>query len=328
MNKSPESPSSEVLQPPATRQYYLPVLWVVLVGVIFSCTLLIVMQRWDHQNVEKAFRLAAKDRATAVKNAFETETAMLELIRSSLISDGRIEREEFREILIPFQSRSQSIEAVEWVPRVPDSRRQEYEAAARRDGITGFQITELGPNGQLVKAKQRNEYFPIFYIGPKVDNKSVFGYDVASESTRLESLDLARDTGKTVASGQFTFVQDKNAARGFLVCLPVYEKDKSVQTIADRRSNLMGFILGVFRPADMIESAVEKLQPEGINVGLYDPSDSGGASQFHAHASRAHLDGNGVVDRNDLFASTASRYSDRLKVAGHPWTVVCADAGI
>lgn len=203
-----ETPSSKILRGASPRRDYWPVIWVVFIGVSFSLTFLFVMRWWDHQNVEKAFRLAAKDRVTAVKSSLGPEVAMLELIRSSLISDGRIEREEFREILEPFHSHSQSIEAVEWLPRVPDSRRLEYETAARRDGIAGFQITELDKNGKLVKAKRRSEYFPIFFVGPKVGNKSVFGYDVASERIRMESLDLARDTGKTVASGQFTFVQD------------------------------------------------------------------------------------------------------------------------
>ena len=41
---------------------------------------------------------------------------MLELIRTSLISDGKVERQEFSDILVPFRSRLRSIEAVEWLP--------------------------------------------------------------------------------------------------------------------------------------------------------------------------------------------------------------------
>ena len=43
-------------------------------------------------------------------------------------------------------------------------------------------------------------------------------------------------------------------------------------SVADRRKNLLGFILGVFRPDEMLEAALAKLQPEGIDVCLYDPS--------------------------------------------------------
>ena len=85
---------------------------------------------------------------------------MLELVRSSLISDGRIEREEFREILVPFLARSADIRAVEWVPRVPDSRRAEYEAAARRDGIKEFQFTEMDHRGQIGRSAAAQGILP------------------------------------------------------------------------------------------------------------------------------------------------------------------------
>jgi HD-GYP domain-containing protein (c-di-GMP phosphodiesterase class II) len=104
------------------------------------------------------------------------------------------------------------------------------------------------------------------------------------------------------------------------VCLPAYEKDKPAQTIADRRASLMGYILGVFRPADMIESALAKLQPEGIDVGLYDPSDTGNKGQFHVHASRARPDGE---KPSDLFSQSRSRYTVHLNISGHHWIVVC-----
>ena len=45
-----------------------PVVWVVCIGVGFSLALFFAMRWWDRQNVEKAFRLAAKDRTTAVKS--------------------------------------------------------------------------------------------------------------------------------------------------------------------------------------------------------------------------------------------------------------------
>ena len=83
--------------------------------------------------VERAFRLAAKERASAVKNAFDVEVGMMELARASLMSDGKIERDEFQQMLSPFLARSRSIYAVEWLPRVPDEQRAEFEAACARD---------------------------------------------------------------------------------------------------------------------------------------------------------------------------------------------------
>ncbi len=315
--------TSEISRMSALRQHCLPVLWVIGIGVGLSGTAFFVIRSWERRNIEKAFLASADDRTSAVKGAFETEVAMLELVRSSLISDGRIEREEFREILLPFLARSADIRAVEWVPRVPNSRRAEYEAAARRDGIKGFQFTEMDRRGQMVAAPRREEYFPVYFIGPRAGNQSVYGYDVGSEPARLATLRLACDTGKTVASARITFVQNENAD-GFLVCLPVYEKDKPAETVADRRKNLLGFILGVFRPIEMINAALAKLQPAGINVGLMDASDLASGRAFQIHASRSNADPGKATDPARLLDPTGMRYLVRLGVAGTPWTIICA----
>jgi hypothetical protein len=140
----------------------------------------------------------------------------------------------------------------------------------------------------------------------------------------LESLKLACDTNRTVASGRIVLVQDANSAGGFLVYLPVYEKGKPAESIADRRKNLMGVILGVFRPNDMIESALAKFQPEGIDVGLYDPSDSASKRTFHVHASRTRENPEKSADRDTLLDPKGIRHLAPLAVAGHPWTIVCA----
>jgi CHASE1-domain containing sensor protein len=302
---------------------YWPVVWAIGVGVAFSLAVFLLVRWWESQNIDKAFRLAANDRASTVKATFATEVAMLELIRSSLISDGRIERGEFRDILMPFHAYDHSIEAVQWIPRVPDSRRQDFEAAARRDGLNDFQIVEMDKDGRRVKARRRDEYFPIYFAGPRPGDKAIFGYDVASESTRLESLRLARDAGKTVASGRIAFVEDAARLDGFLVYLPVYQKGKPVRSVADRRKNLLGFILGVFRPGEMLETALAKLQPEGIDVCLYDPLVPANGRPFHFHASRTRWAPWIFDDPTKLIESERMYRFATLDVAGHPWTIVC-----
>jgi HD-GYP domain-containing protein (c-di-GMP phosphodiesterase class II)/CHASE1-domain containing sensor protein len=301
----------------------LPVLLAIGLGLSFSLAAFWAVRCWEGRDIAKAFRIAADDRATAVKGTFQTEVSMLELIRSSLISDGRILRDEFQEILAPFHSRDHSIQAVQWVPRVADNRRHEYEAAARRDGIAGFQITEKNRNGQIVPSPQRPEYFPIYFTGPQPGDKTIFGYDVASEPTRLEALSLARDTGQTVASGRIALIEKTATNEGFLVCLPVYEKGRPTEATTERRQHLLGFVLGVFRPDEMIESALKQLHPEGIDVCLYDPTASIDGRPFHFHASRTRRQATDPANPDRLYDPSQMSYAVKLDVAGHPWTIVC-----
>ena len=175
----------------------------------------------------------------------------------------------------------------------------------------------------MIPARNRSEYFPIYFAGPRPADKAIVGYDVASEPMRLETLNQARDSGKTVASGRINFIQDSENAGGFLVCLPVYERDKPIKTLADRRKYLYGFILGVFRPKDMLDAALGQLKPEGIDVGLYDSSVPASKHHQDFHASRKRDNRQTPVDLNRVHDADAMRYEYRLAVAGHPWMIAC-----
>ena len=85
---------------------------------------------------------------------------MMELTRAVMMSDGRIDRDEFQAIVSPFLARSHSIYAVEWVPRVLDSQRAEFEAAARSRGLAGFRDYGGGRPGQSAAAARATSISP------------------------------------------------------------------------------------------------------------------------------------------------------------------------
>ena len=302
---------------------YLPVLLAVCAGAGFSIAAFLAVRWWESRDIAATFQTLADERASAVKDTFEREVGMLTMVRTSLMTDGKVEKDEFRELLEPFHSHDKSIEAVEWLPRVLNSDRQAFEAAAQHNGFEAFHITETGKAGAMIPAQERNEYFPIYFCGPRPADKAIVGYDVGSEPTRLETLYEARDTGDAVASGRITFVQDSEKAGGFLVCLPVYEKGKPVKNVADRRKYLYGFILGVFRPSDMLDMAMKGLTPQGVDVCLFDPASLSGGQPLDFHTSRTSEDRSKPIDPSRLDDSQGMHYRVRLDVAGRPWTVAC-----
>jgi HD-GYP domain-containing protein (c-di-GMP phosphodiesterase class II) len=321
-----ESQSPGVPRDSGLWNRYLPVLLAIGAGTAFSIAAFLAVRWWEWRDINAAFRALAEERAYAVKSAFETELAMLELVRTSLMTDGRVEKNEFRELLVPFHEHDESIEAVEWLPRVLNGDRQEFEVAAQRNGFEKFQITEADKSGKVVPAQERNEYFPIYFCGPRPLNKAVIGYDVGSEPIRAETLYEARDTGEAVASGRIKFIQDSANSGGFLVCLPLYARDQPVKTVADRRKHLLGFIMGVFRPSDMLTAAVRGLTPEGIDVCLYDSSNTAAGQPIDFHASRARDGRHAPLDRSKLNDSNEMQYHVKLDVAGRPWMVACLPA--
>ena len=50
-----------------------------------------------------------------------------------------------------------------WLPRVPREQREAHERAGAREGIAGYHIKSILPDGTRVPAPDRDEHFPIFY---------------------------------------------------------------------------------------------------------------------------------------------------------------------
>ena len=293
---------------------------------------------WELREIKEEFILAAADRSTAVKRVFETRLTMLELIcpvlaraiSADLNRSGAIRRNviapldkrEYHELLLPFFSHAKGIQDVEWVPRLPDADRAAYESAIRRDGIEGFQITEQDRQGRFVPASRRSEYFPIVFVEPNACRAVISGFDVASEPMRFTALSLARDSGQTVASGRITFVED-STQYGFFVALPVYRADAPADTVEERRKNLLGFVLGVFRPGNLLEWALGELQPQGIDVCLRDATTPAGESIAFFHASRTRDHHEEPEYRSVLRDLKGWEYETDLNVAGYKWSIVC-----
>jgi CHASE1-domain containing sensor protein len=318
-----ESRSPAIPQTSSFWNRFLPVLLTICVGAAFSAVAFLAVRWWEWHDIAAVFRSLAEERASAVKSTFETEVAMLDLLRTSLTTDGKVEKDEFSELLVPFHVHDKSIEAVEWLPRVSNADRQDFEAAARRNGFDNFQITEIDKAGKVAPAPERNEYFPIYFSGPRPANKGIVGYDVASEPVRAESLLEARDGGEAVASGRINFIRDSSGSGGFLVSLPVYEKGKPVKSVADRRKYLLGLLVGVFRPSDMLNAAVGPLAPQGIDVCIYDSSNLTSGQPIDFHASRTREDRAIPIDPIRLDDSKGVNYRVKLDVAGHPWMIAC-----
>jgi CHASE1-domain containing sensor protein len=306
--------------------HYLPVLLAIFIGAALSVGAFSAARWRESREIAVAFRTLADERAWAVKDTFQREITMLEMLRTSLMTDGKVEKAEFGDLLAPFHSHDNSIEAVEWLPRVSNDNRAEFEETARKDGFSNFKITEPGPKGDMIPAKERSEYFPIFYCGPRPANKAIVGYDVGSEKNRVETLCDSRDSGNPVAGGRIEFIQDSTNASGFLVCLPVYEKGKPRSDVADRRKSLLGFLTGVFRPSDMLNAAMTGLTPAGIDVCLFDASKHGKNETLDFHTSRTREDRVRPIEPSRLDNANEMIYKLKLDVAGHPWTIACLPA--
>ena len=311
---------------------YLPAGLVVAIGFCLSFLTFLLVEDFERQRSRDVFEHAAIDRLASVERAIEVELDVVRAIVAFFDSSTAVDREEFRTFVTPFLSRYDSIQAFEWIPRVPDSERSTYRDAAVADGFADFRFAERSPEGDLVPADRRGEYFPVFYVEPYGPNKAALGFDLGSNATRLAALELARDTGRLTASGRITLVQ---AARSSAVLLfsPVFDKGKPHETAEQRRRNLAGFALGVVRIGKAVSSAISKggpaamRSPAGIDFYLFDDDGKDGERLLYTHNSRTREAGDTApnLTRNDALEEL--HLARGLKVGGRNWTLVARPAG-
>ena len=301
---------------------YLPVGLTTGVGLAVSVLVCAIAWNQEQRTIQAEFTRAAENRASALKRGIEINLNELESLGGFFAGSHDVERDEFRAFVRLFMSHRAGIQALEWIPRVPHSRRAEYEQAARRAGFPDFQITDREGQGLMVRAAPRQEYFPVHYVEPYEGNEAALGYDLASNPTRLEALNRSRDTGQMLATARITLVQETTGHYGFLVFLPIYRNGAPTDSVEDRRENLEGFALGVFRIGDMVEKALTYLKPEGVDIHIYDKSAPEGQRFLYLHSARGRTRPAEPITEEEGARRTRLHHTAAIDLPGRTWSVL------
>jgi len=206
-------------------------------------------------------------------------------------------------------SRHHDIQALEWIPRVLNSERVLYETKNRQE-FPDFQITERETQGHMVTAKERMEYYPVYYVEPLIGNEAALGFDLASNPTRYETLENSRDYNRPLATASIKLVQENESQKGFLAFLPLY-KDKLL-TDEIGQSDFRGFVLGVFRIGDIFNTSVLSEKPLGIDMLLVDETNGSRHDTLHIHKSRTGV----AVDENFSYKKELPYF------LGRKWSII------
>ncbi|MGO9614449.1 MAG: CHASE domain-containing protein [Dissulfurispiraceae bacterium] len=270
---------------------------------------------------ELEFNEAADNRYSAFKRELDSDLSVLASLQALYYSsENGVERAEFRNFTSHILKQHASIQALEWIPYVPGSQREAYEQAAKKEGLPDFQFTERIAQGTMKRAEKRQEYFPVYYVEPYKGNEIALGFDLASNPTRLEALEGARKTGEMRATARVTLVQETKSQFGVIVFAPIYRNRVLINSEQTRWENLEGFALGVFRIGDMVEKAENYLNPEGVDIFIYDESAPVKERYLYTHSSRTRKS----PMLNPYQPATDLINSKTLEVAGRKWMVIYA----
>ena len=255
-------------RPPISRGL-LPAVLAFLIGAGVSLGAFFVLGARHVERSRRAFEDRAAEITGALQLGLDLPVEVLRSIPSLFEASVDVSRREFHSFTTRALERHSGIYALEWLPLVPGELREEFEAAARADGLEGFHFKEDRGGGEMVPAESRPFYMPIYYMEPP--NEIALGFDVASEEDRFAPAQRAAMSASAVASPRIRLVEDAPSVYSIAVFHPIY-LGEPLDASEDRMKALRGVAAEVFRVAPMVERALRTVELTGIDLILLDES--------------------------------------------------------
>lgn len=209
----------------------------VLVGLAY-----VSVHQIESSKMSQSFHFQA-DRVTAtIQDHLDEQEFILEQLDMALSSAQResVSRDAFRELVQPALNRFPMLQAIEWVPEIPSSRRAMFEAS-QKQSVPDYLITQRNETGGMVPVLDRPIYYPVAYIEPLAGNRKALGFDLGSNPARKAAVLQAQQAEGSIATEPVTLVQEQETQEGILLI-------RRIQTGA----NAPGFVLTVLRVGDFI----------------------------------------------------------------------------
>ena len=286
-------------------------------GLLLCAAVFGVTRSMEEQEARAQFANRATLKAHAIRQAVGEYRLALESVRALFLASEEVSREEFTAGVSHLVDYCGAIQALEWVPRVRQADRAEYERRAAQEGLPGFRITERGLDGKRVPAARREEYFPVYYVRPLSGNEEAAGFDLASEPMRAETLEQACDTASAVVTPPIRLIQEKGWQTGVLFVAPLFSGPVENLSKAERRQKLKGYVVLVVRMGDVLNTSLSGAQEE-IHAAVVDMTGEKG----QILATRPEQDVS--VFRDGWAVPTDLKVEENVAIGGRTWRIVCA----
>ena len=266
--------------------------------------------------LEHEARNTLRNHLSAIETSLRGNLFLADVVAAYFEADEGVERAEFRSFAASLLRDHGNVQALEWVPRVSQEERRDFEERARRDGLGEAGIGERDGQGRKVAAG-RAEYFPILFAEPSADNESSFLLDLGFPDGNAAAFLEARDTGKAVVTDRNVLMEELGSQHGLAILLPIYHKGAKPQSIEGRRRDLAGFVVAVLRIADIVRDAMaplHALSPDhwSMEVRVFDLSAPAGKRLLYPK-------GAAIVDL--AYLDRRNRVESVFEVAGRRWLV-------
>ena len=186
-----------------------------------------------------------------------------------IASSPTVSREEWRAFIANLQldERFPGIQAVGYAEFVRLPNRAEHVRRLRAEGFIDYDIRPPG---------ERDEMVPIVFNEPFVGrNARVLGFDMYSELTRRQAMDLARASGEAAITGRVllageAFRGTQPQQNGFVMYVPVFHPVARDLPRRDRSNAVSGYVFSPFRMHDLMQGILDEGVLQVLDMRIYD----------------------------------------------------------
>ncbi|MYM68723.1 hypothetical protein GTP45_18055 [Pseudoduganella sp. FT55W] len=240
------------------------------VGISLTAwTCYFVMEEQQKLQVQAGFQRDAEKVARDTQSRLQIYFDSLHGMKGVYAVNDRIDRLHFHRYVneLKIDKRYPGFQALQFVRVVPEAQLPAFVERVKRD-------TSVDPKGYpdfyLHPASARSPHYIIEYTEPLKGNENAFGLDLSALPQHLKALELGRDSGEIVATGRITLVQDASGEPGFVARAPVYRNDVPLETTAQRREAIVGFVAIVFRMNTLMREVVDPALLEHLHLRIED----------------------------------------------------------
>ncbi len=283
----------------------------------FSAVVLLffTVSTWEIYQQRDEFKDITNTISTSMRNKMQLYSSLLESNERFVSSSSQLSRAQFSIFNAPLIAHYPGIQAMSWLPLIKAADRLKLESQAQQEGFPGFQLRQRDTHNQMVPVTRRDDYVPILFVEPYLSNEAVFGFDLSSNAQRLAALSQARDTGAEVATERIELIQGGEHKAGILLIKAVYDSGAELQTVAQRRSHLRGYVSAVLRMNTIFSELDTELAQKNISLQVIDETTETLKLDPDAHQDMLFQ----LADWNSTLATVGIGQKVSVPVGGRSW---------
>jgi diguanylate cyclase (GGDEF)-like protein len=228
------------------------------------------IKQYENSRLEDRFKIITNQTASLFYISLKEKELLQASVAQFFISSQEVTRAEFKQFVTGLPLQNKYIQVVEWLPKITDEQRSEYEKSQSEYYGEDFSITEVIAKGVIIPATKRDVYYPITFLEPEWDNTLAIGFDPSGSSVGKAFIKKAIISGESQGREPIKIVRNSGFKSAFIVYKPVYTNIDGTKTLDPSEGEVFGFVNVVVRVEDFIETVVDSTETANFNLEWQD----------------------------------------------------------